>query len=75
MITFSELEWGGTGHGRFQGIILAGVTMTYLRSYVAGSNDAIFNEVGRTMAVSGGSASLTRGCVRTQLLDTSSWSR
>jgi hypothetical protein len=30
----------------------AGVTKTYLRSYVTGSNDAILNEVGRTMAVS-----------------------
>jgi hypothetical protein len=26
--------------------------VTYLRSYVIGSNDAILNEVGRTMAVS-----------------------
>jgi hypothetical protein len=31
---------------------LAGVTMTFIRTYVTGSNDAILNEVGRTMAVS-----------------------
>jgi hypothetical protein len=49
--------------------------MTYLRSYITGSNDAILNEVGRTTAVSGGGASWTRRCVRTQLWDTSSWSR
>jgi hypothetical protein len=35
--------------------------MTYLRSYIMGSNDIILNEVGRTMAVSGG------GCIGTQL--------
>jgi hypothetical protein len=31
---------------------LAGVTVTYLRSYVTGSNDAILGEVGQTTAVS-----------------------
>jgi hypothetical protein len=31
---------------------LAGVTMTYLRPYVTGSNGIILNEVGRTTAVS-----------------------
>jgi hypothetical protein len=30
----------------------AGVTVTYLRSYVTGNNDAVLNEVGRTTAVS-----------------------
>jgi hypothetical protein len=34
--------------------IKAGVTVTSLRPYVMGSSDAILNEVGRTMAVSGG---------------------
>jgi hypothetical protein len=30
---------------------LVGVTVTYLRSYVRGSNDAILSEVGQTTAV------------------------
>jgi hypothetical protein len=31
---------------------MAGVTVTYLRSYITGSNDANLNEVGLIMAVS-----------------------
>jgi hypothetical protein len=34
--------------------------VTFLRSHVTGSNDAVLNEVGRTTAVSGGGASWTR---------------
>jgi hypothetical protein len=47
--------------------IVAGVTVTYLRSYVTGNNDAILNEIGWTTAVSlvGGGASWTRRCVGT----------
>jgi hypothetical protein len=33
-------------------MMMVGVTVTYLRSYVTGSNDTILNEVGRSMAVS-----------------------
>jgi hypothetical protein len=32
--------------------MMAGVTVTYLRSYVTGSNDAILGDVGQTTAVS-----------------------
>jgi hypothetical protein len=53
----------------------AGVTVTYLRSYITGSNDIILNEVGRNTAVSGGGASWTRNSLGTQLWDISSWSR
>jgi hypothetical protein len=48
--------------------------MTYLRTYVTGSNDAILNEVGRTTAVSLVGAHQRRGgVIGTQLWDTS-WS-
>jgi hypothetical protein len=45
--------------------------MTYVSSYVTGSNDAILNEVGRTTAVSLVGAHLDQEVHR----DTSSWSR
>jgi hypothetical protein len=36
----------------YYGKLQAGVTVTYLRSYVTGSNDVILTEAGRTTAVS-----------------------
>jgi hypothetical protein len=44
---------------------MTGVTVTYLRAYVTGSNDSVLGKLGRTTAVSGGEASWTRRCVET----------
>jgi hypothetical protein len=45
--------------------------MTFLRTYVTGSNDAILSKAGRTTAVFGGGRIRDQGLRR----DTSSWSR
>jgi hypothetical protein len=47
-----EGEDGGRGGGGTANIGMLGVTMTYFRSYVTSGNDTIFNDVGRTMAMS-----------------------